>query len=73
MLMIVVIMASEAKRFRLFQEYVTQYLSIVMREVNQIIFATLAINLYRGIKFLKNHMKFHQILIEELSLNPIKL
>ena len=30
---------------------VTQYLSIVMRSVNQILFVTLAINLYGGIKF----------------------
>ena len=41
--------------------------------INQILFVTLVINLYERIKFLKNHMKFHQILIEKFSLIRVKL
>ena len=53
----------------------TQYLSIriITNYVDQIFFITLVINLYGKIQFLKNHEKFHQILIEELSLIRVKL
>ena len=53
---------------------VNNYLSVafITRLLNQILFVTLVINLYWRIQFLKNQMKFHQILIGKVSLIRIK-